>query len=154
MNHRKNSRRNNSISVRKTRRNIHYEGGAVNHNVANIVQGFFNMLMHIRLYHWSTTSYARHTSSGALYDTLSLLIDQFVETYMGRYKRPEFEKNTFNVQVKQCNDHSIIETLGEYCHFLEDEVPKYVNKSDSDLLNIRDEILAEINKTLYLYTLN
>jgi hypothetical protein len=118
-----------------------------------IVQVFFNMLLNVRLYHWSTTSYARHTGSGALYDTLSLLIDQFTETYMGRYKRPEF-KNSFNVQVKQFHDSSIVEALKEYVQFLKYEIPNYLKESDTDLFNIRDEMVGEINKTLYLFTLN
>lgn len=118
-----------------------------------IIQVFFNMLLNVRLYHWSTTSYARHTGSGALYDSLSLLIDQFTETYMGRYKRPEF-KSSFNVQVKQFHDSNISEALREYVQFLKYEVPNYLKESDTDLLNIRDEIVGEINKTLYLFTLN
>lgn len=118
-----------------------------------IVQVFFNMLLNIRLYHWSTTSYARHTGSGALYDALGLLIDQFTETYMGRYKRPEF-KSSFNVQVKQFHDSNISDALREYIQFLKYEVPNYLKESDTDLLNIRDEMVGEINKTLYLFTLN
>jgi hypothetical protein len=119
----------------------------------SIIQVFFNMLSNIRLYHWSTTSYARHTGSGALYDTLNTLIDQFVETYMGRYKRPEF-RSTFEVPVKQFNDENIVDALQEYSRFLKYEVPKYLKESDTDILNIRDEILGEINKTMYLFTLN
>lgn len=119
----------------------------------SIVQVFFNIILNLRLYHWSTISYARHTGSGALYDTLSELSDQFVETYMGRYKRPEF-KSTFNVQVKQFNDANIVDALREYVQFLKYEVPNYLKDSDTDLTNIRDEMVGEINKTLYLFTLN
>jgi hypothetical protein len=118
-----------------------------------IVQVFFNIILNLRLYHWSTTSYARHTGSGALYDSLSELSDQFVETYMGRYKRPEF-KGTFNVQVKQFTDANIADALREYVQFLKYEVPNYLKDSDTDLTNIRDEMVGEINKTLYLFTLN
>lgn len=117
-----------------------------------IIQVFFNILLNIRLYHWSTTSYARHTGSGALYDSLNGLIDQFVETYMGRYKRPEF-KSSFNIPVKQFTDSSIEDTLREYIQFLKYEVPNYLKESDTDLLNIRDEMVADLNKTLYLFTL-
>lgn len=111
------------------------------------------MILNIRLYHWSTKSYARHTGSGALYDLLSELSDKFVETYMGRYKRPDF-KSSFNVQVTQLNDSNIIEALEKYIEFLKYEVPKYLKESDTDLLNIRDEMVGEMNKTLYLFTLN
>jgi len=118
-----------------------------------IIQVFFNILLNVRLYHWSTTSYARHVGSGNLYDRLSTLSDQFIETYMGRYKRPEF-KNTFNVQVKQFNDSNIMDALKEYIRFLKYDVPTYLKESDTDLFNIRDEMVAEFNKTQYLFTLN
>lgn len=118
-----------------------------------IVQVFLNMLLNIRMYHWSTTSYARHNASSSLYDSLSTLIDTFVETYMGRYKRLEF-KTMFDVPVEQFNDSNIVGVLKEYAGFLRSEIPKYLKDSDTDLLNIRDEMLSEINKTLYLFTLN
>ena len=84
--------------------------------------------------------------------TLSALSDQFVETYMGRYKRPEF-KSAFSVQVKQFNDANIVEALREYVQFLKYEVPNYLKDSDTDLLNIRDEMLGLFNKLSYLLTL-
>ena len=112
------------------------------------------MLLNIRLYHWETLIFARHKGSGDLYDSLSELIDKFVEVYMGKYTRPEF-KNSFNVNVNtnKINDSNIIEILYDYIKFLKYEVPKYTKESDTDLLNIRDEMLAEFNKTMYLFTL-
>jgi Family of unknown function (DUF5856) len=118
-----------------------------------IVQVFFHMLLNIKLYHWETNIYARHKASDDLHGALSTLIDTFVEVYMGRYTRPEF-KNTFDVKVKQLDDLNIVDILNGYIKFLKYEVPKYTKESDTDLLNIRDEMLSEINKTLYLFTLN
>ena len=123
------------------------------HNVAGSVQIFFKMLMNIKLYHWSTTTYSRHIASGELFDKLLELIDQYVETFMGRYKRPEFKNPEFNVHVRQLNDDNVVEVLKEYTQFLERDLSKELNETDSDLLNIRDEILGEINKTIYLFTL-
>jgi hypothetical protein len=37
--------------------------------------------------------------------------------------------------------------------FLKTEVPDYVDESDTDLLNIRDEMLAVLNHTKYRLTL-
>jgi hypothetical protein len=33
------------------------------------------------------------------------------------------------------------------------DLPKKLKKTDTDLLNIRDEILADINRARYLFTL-
>ena len=35
-----------------------------------------------------------------------------------------------------------------------EEVPKGLKKTDTDLINIRDEMLAELNQLLYLFTLH
>ncbi len=118
-----------------------------------IVQIFFHMMLNIKLYHWETTNFARHKASDELHANLSALIDKFIEVYIGGYIRPTFT-STFSVKVKQLNDTDIIEVLNQYKEFLKHELPKYVKESDTDLLNIRDEMLAEINQALYLFTLN
>ena len=38
--------------------------------------------------------------------------------------------------------------------YLQKELPKAIGKEDTDLLNIRDTILAELTKVSYLFTLN
>jgi hypothetical protein len=120
-----------------------------------IIQMFFHMLLNIKLYHWQTTVYARHIASDTLHGKLSELIDKFVEVYIGRYnKRPKFSNHTFSVQVKQFNDNNVVDILQEYIHHLKYEVPKQLHSTDTDLLNIRDEMMAELNQTLYLFTLN
>lgn len=119
----------------------------------DIIQVFFNMLLNIKLYHWDTTNYARHKASDSLHTNIAELTDKFIETYIGKYQRPNF-KVPFEVKVKSFNDSNIINLLNKYIDFLKNILPKYINKSDTDLLNIRDEILDEINQTLYLFTLN
>ena len=118
-----------------------------------IIQVFFHMQLNIKLYHWSTDVFNRHKSSNDLHNSLLDLTDKFIEVYIGRYSRPEF-KSSFEIKVKQLNDLNIIDVLHEYIKFLKYEIPKYIKEHDTDLLNIRDEILAEFNKTLYLFTLN
>jgi hypothetical protein len=44
--------------------------------------------------------------------------------------------------------------IQQYILFLKKEVPKQLKQHDTDLLNIRDELLSSLNKTLYLFTLN
>jgi len=120
----------------------------------SIIQVFFHMMLNLKLYHWDTTKYARHVASDNLHGNLSTLIDQFIEVYIGRYKRPAF-KTSFNIQVYPYKDDDIESVLHDYINFLKNELPKYLKKdgTDTDLLNIRDEILSELNKTLYLFTL-
>ena len=118
-----------------------------------IVQIFFHMMLNIKLYHWETTSFSRHKATDELHSNLSERIDKFIEVYIGGYDRPKFT-STFSIKVKQLNDTNIIEVLNEYITFLKYELPKFVIQSDTHLLNIRDEMLADINQALYLFTLN
>lgn len=118
-----------------------------------IIQVFFHMLLNIKLYHWETVMFSRHKASDDLHGSLSDLIDKFIEVYMGRYNRPKF-KSSFDINVRQLNDSNVVKVLQEYIKFLKDDLPLNLKESDTDLLNIRDEILGEFNKTLYLFTLN
>ena len=44
--------------------------------------------------------------------------------------------------------------INDIIEFLTVEIPKVIKEEDTDLLNIRDEILAELNKLKYLLTLS
>lgn len=111
------------------------------------------MQHNIKLYHWQTTIYVRHKATDELLDHLLDAIDKFIEIYIGKYKRPSF-KNGFNIPVKELNDDDIVSLLKSYIKFLNKDIYKYLKKSDTDLLNVRDDILGHLNKTLYLFTLN
>ena len=118
-----------------------------------IVNIFFHMITTIKLYHWQTKVYARHKATDDLLIVLNPLIDTFIETYIGRYSRPKFN-DSFIIEVDELNDQTAKDTLSMYVDFMKNEVPKYIKSSDTDLLNIRDAILGELNKTLYLFTLS
>lgn len=119
----------------------------------DIIQIFFHMQLNIKLYHWQTKSYPRHKATDDLLGNLSDLVDKFIEVYMGRYKRPSFPDG-FLINVEELTDESAKRLVENYINVLKTKVPKYLKKeSDSDLLNIRDEMLENFNKTLYLFTL-
>jgi len=107
----------------------------------------------IQLYHWQTRSNARHVAAGKLYDALIDLNDQFMESFMGKYHRIR-PSHKVNLPIKCLNAKSSVAYLKENIAFfsnLEKFLPEL--KSSTDLLSIRDMIVAELNKTLYLFTL-
>jgi hypothetical protein len=111
------------------------------------------MTLNIKLYHWQTTLYSRHKATCELFASIIDLTDNFVETYIGRYNRPHFDED-FQISVSQVSDEEARSMIQQYVLFLKKEVPKHLKQHDTDLLNIRDELLASLNKTLYLFTLN
>ena len=103
----------------------------------------------IRFYHWQTKSYARHQAYGGTYDAMDDLIDSFVEVLMGKDGRvPAISFEIVNSNTKDIN--SFIE---ETVQFLIGLSSMLNANTDTDLLNIRDEMLAEFNKLKYLITL-
>jgi hypothetical protein len=118
-----------------------------------MIKVFFHMTLNIKLYHWQTTSFARHKASCELLASLTDLIDTFVETYIGRYKRPYLPEG-MEINVSQISDEQAKNMISEYILFLKKEVPRQLKSHDTDLLNIRDEMISQFNKTLYLFTLH
>jgi len=106
----------------------------------------------LKVFHWQTKSYARHNAYGTTYDEMSDLIDTFVETHMGKYGR--FMINKSAIELFDLNDESLKMFLNGTTNFLISFSTCLDPKNDTDLLNIRDEMLGCINKLKYLLTLN
>ena len=115
-----------------------------------MIQFFFTLQLLNKLYHWNTTSFARHKATDGFGSQLSDLVDKFVEVFIGRYKiKPQVYK--VNLNPDYLTDSGIVNLFEQTRKYLESMNGKI---SHSDLLNIRDELLAEVNKMLYLFTLN
>jgi hypothetical protein len=121
--------------------------------MSQIIVFFLNLSNNIKLYHWMTTSYARHKAADELFTNLLEHSDKFIEVYIGKYGRPSMAK-TSNVQIQSLNDNTIIKFLDEKSKYLIQDLPKLLSQDDTDLFNIRDELLATINQTKYLFSLH
>jgi DNA-binding ferritin-like protein len=115
----------------------------------------------LQIYHWNTKSYARHKASDDLVQGLTTQMDKFVEVYMGINTKENIIINK-KITLKNYNDTQISNSLIDLLNYLEDLTLEsrdktYLRKSKarvtSDLLNIRDDMMNEIHKTLYLFTL-
>ena len=105
-----------------------------------------------KIFHWQTMSYSQHNSFGGVYSSLSDKIDEFIETYMGKYGRV-ISASTFNISLANYASADFIAVTDNYIEFLIGLSSQLDNAKDSDLLNIRDEILGSLNKLKYLLTL-
>ncbi len=117
-----------------------------------LIEFFFQLSNVIKLYHWKTDSYARHKASDNLFGKIIDISDKFMEVYFGKYGKGSIKSITYTSEL--LDDKQIIDYLNLCITLLNDLVKNKVIKStDTDLLNLRDELLAEINQTLYLFTL-
>jgi hypothetical protein len=136
----------------KTRR---FKGKGYKYNIENIVIIFLQILNTVKLYHWKTLSYGQHKATDELYSNLNSNIDTFVETMLGK------KGGRINLAKQKTLPLLAIENINDF----KKEVSKYksflINMSkdselntgsNTDLMNIRDEILGNLNQFTYLLT--
>ena len=120
---------------------------------AAAIQFFFTMRDQIKLYHWQTVSYARHKDTDEVIERLDKNIDRFVEVYIGKYGRPKMRTLTY--KLEQLTDKKASAYVHECIKVLQGVLVKGLTaEKDSDLFTIRDEMLADLNQLVYLFTLH
>jgi hypothetical protein len=97
--------------------------------------------------------HARHKATDDLVDKLDDNIDKFVEVYIGKYGRPTLNSRTGRIMIRNFKDQEAPLLLKQAIDWMSTKLPTLLTAKDTDLLNIRDEILADLNQTLYLFTL-
>jgi len=118
--------------------------------MSQLISNLITIQQQMRIFHWQTKSFAQHEAFGSTYGILDELVDQFVEVYLGKSQariREEILQITLSTKVEPVEFiQNSIEYLTNFTQVFESE--------DSDLLNIRDEMLACLNKLKYLLTLH
>ena len=123
---------------------------------------FMTILDQVKLYHWQTTLYARHKATDDLHGELSKLVDKFIETLHGRIS---YNNNTSNYRImlsddkcsiflKNIKDTKGVDLLKNIKNYLEGSELKKIIDNNTELQNIRDEMLGSVNQTNYLFSLN
>ncbi len=120
---------------------------------SSIILTLEEIQIQIRHLHWQTRSFAQHDAFGKVYEDLSENIDLFVEICMGKHGRPDFTGG-YRISGKDISNIDIEEFVEKVCLFLSDLTKFYDTDKDTDLLNVRDEMLALFNKLKYLLTLS
>ena len=105
-----------------------------------------------KINHWQTKSFARHKSFDELHGELVDLTDTFVEAAMGKYSRFKLENEDKTINIVNLSELDLKEMLQTSKEALIQWTSEF-DSTDTDLLNIRDEILGLLNKITYLLTL-
>jgi hypothetical protein len=120
---------------------------------ATDINFFFSMREQIKLYHWQTHSFAQHKATDDVISALDESIDTYVEVYMGKYGRPKVTTGSNTTRVQNMTEKTAVRFIKTCIKYLEGPLVKRLKPTDTDLVNIRDEMLGELNKILYLFTL-
>lgn len=117
-----------------------------------VIKKLVQVQLQWKFLHWQTFGDAKHRLYGKIYDKLGELIDEFTEVMMGKHGRPEFEPE-FALMFQDIKSMSIQNFMDGITEFLVGMSDQLDSRYDTDLLNIRDEMLALINRSKYLITL-
>lgn len=116
-----------------------------------LIAPFIKIQEQLRLFHWQSETYAQHKAFGKAYDDLGDLIDDFIEIYMGKYGKLK-AKLTFNIELDNFGEN-FIDYIDNYISFLSGLEKELDSSIDTDLLNVRDEMLGVLNRLKYLLSL-
>ena len=116
------------------------------------ITNFLTLQNQLKIHHWQTTSYSEHVSLGKAYEDLEELIDNFVETSMGKYGK-RLSSCGFKVELENYKDLNITDFLKQYDKYLSTELDAELKEGDTELRNIRDDMKNVINHTLYMLQL-
>jgi DNA-binding ferritin-like protein len=125
----------------------------MNKNLDTNINFFFHTQLQLKVLHWQTKGYARHKAFGKTYESLDGLIDQFVEVCMGKHGRFILQEENKTISIENLNEVSIVDFIQNTKTKLISISKDLSQETDTDLLNIKDEMLAEVNKLAYLLTL-
>lgn len=117
-----------------------------------IILKLVQVQLQFKFLHWQTFGDAKHRAYGDMYDGLSDMIDEFAEITMGKYGRYEFEPE-FSIMFQNISNLNVQNFLDGLTEFLVGMSDHLDSRYDTDLLNLRDEILGKTNKLKYLLTL-
>lgn len=141
-------------AARKNRTHRLRECKSQKHTKTIIVENFIEMLNTIKLYHWNTHSFSQHKATDELHERLSKHVDKFVEILLGK---KESRIKHIESRIPIANNRtpkSFKNQIYQYREYLIRMDKCLDSKRDTDLLNIRDEILGDINQLLYLMSLD
>jgi hypothetical protein len=116
----------------------------------NVITPLVQFQQQIRIFHWQSDTYAQHKAFGKLYENLDGLVDDFIETYMGIFGKSK-PTNQFTFVLDPLSEVNLNHALNNFDSYLKDM--NYELEDHTDLLNIRDSMLGEVNKLRYLLTL-
>ncbi len=119
---------------------------------ARDINFFFHLLNQLKLHHWQTTHYARHKALDDAIDALQSHVDKYVEVYIGKYGRPKLTSASNTIEMGNLSEKVIVDFVANSTKYLNKELT--FKPTDNDLANVRDEMVAELHKLLYLFTLN
>jgi DNA-binding ferritin-like protein len=120
----------------------------LNSNV-NLLLGLHAQL---KVFHWQTKGFARHEAFADIRSTIEDLMDEFIEQAMGQYGRFVLDDETKVINLINLSEAKPSQMAETICGALV-QLTDQIDPKDTNLLNLRDELLGAVQKLKYLLTL-
>ena len=117
----------------------------------SVVLNLFYFQLQLKIYHWQTFCAPRHRAAENLLEKLQEFTDNVVEFYQGRKGMRLHLKGDSKIMVQ-----NVVVAGEDYGEELIKELCAEIEKmqcSDQAIENKRQEFLGEVERTLYLFTL-
>ena len=111
------------------------------------IKQFLSIQQQIRIYHWTSKIYNQHVITGQLYEKLDEKIDKFIEIFSSHHT---INVSKLSIRSVVLTRDGLLKRLNEFIEFLKGLSEGLSEGLSTDLLNIRDEILAEVHQHIYL----
>ena len=111
-----------------------------------LVRVFFKHQMQLKMFHFQTKNYGAHKASDSYLEEFANNFDKFMEVAQGTFGKLESQNMTFSFDT--LNDNTITEELENFINLLK-QLDAYLIRN-SDLLNIRDEMVGNAQQLKYL----
>lgn len=143
---------NSSLRTKETRSTRSKKASVVNRKntqtLSEILSTFFRVESTLRLIHWRTFSIAHHKATDEFLQRFHNWIDRFAEAWIGQ-GRPKGGA-VFVGEIPVVSELGGGRYLRKFRVWV---VRLYLTEKDSTMLALRDELLQEIDRALYLFTL-
>lgn len=141
----------------KTKKNTSTKSSSNLKVIRNIIGNLIHMKHAIKLFHWTTNYYSIHKTTDNFLQVLDPLLDKYVEVFLGSVKHGEQKNASVEKQLKKelkKLNIKVLENKKDLSNIL-DKMIKELNNHEKynknvELLAIRDELVAEIQKLKYL----
>jgi hypothetical protein len=144
----------NTVKTTKTKTVRKVSTKKTTYSKEEVAKKFIQMLNTVKLYHWKTHSYSTHKATDDLYGNLNDGIDKFMEILLGKNGSRIDLKPSENISLKAfSNATDFKKEIESYKSYLINMKGLNIT-SNNDLLNVRDEILGNLNQFTYLLTFN
>ena len=112
------------------------------------VKSFFRHQLLLKMFHFQTKQYGAHKASDTYLEKFADHLDKYIEVAQGAFGRLDMKE--LDIKFIIANDDTIIAELDKFIVVLKEYDTILVGYSE--LLNIRDEIVADAEQLKYLLT--